>query len=406
MKKGLFVFSVLLTLASCNDKKKDQNSENSQENNFLGVYKGTLPCADCSGIEVELVLNSNKTFLYNNLYLSQDNHAYKDKGTYTINNDTLILQKGKEQTHFLIGQDKLTLLDLNKKLIKGNFASYYILNKQKKYDYAGRYDIFYNSNENYKQTVSISPEKNQYKLVFSASKIKNKENCSFTGYGEVKNDTLWVNISNDSKQKVWMYVVPSHDNLGIEVFTPKYEDRFKMMYYCGGGGSLAGKYFKSIIKAGSIGDLNASTSIEDVLKLIPSAQITKKKGEGEFVDEVYDDYEIETQNKEKLFTITPPLNNGNLKEKINRVLIESPIFKTDKGINKQSTFEDLKKAYKISRIEPIEDGIVVHVDEIKASFSISKKSLKTGWWNEKTKTVDETKIALDSHFENFILWWN
>ncbi|QYS87839.1 copper resistance protein NlpE N-terminal domain-containing protein [Flavobacterium oreochromis] len=110
-------------------------------------------------MEVELVLNSNKTFLYNNLYLSQDNHAYKDKGTYTINNDTLILQKGKEQTHFLIGQDKLTLLDLNKKLIKGNFASYYILNKQKKYDYAGRYDIFYNSNENYKQTVSISPEK-------------------------------------------------------------------------------------------------------------------------------------------------------------------------------------------------------------------------------------------------------
>ena len=36
------------------------NAKNSLD--YIGTYKGILPCADCEGIETELELNSDKTY--------------------------------------------------------------------------------------------------------------------------------------------------------------------------------------------------------------------------------------------------------------------------------------------------------------------------------------------------------
>ena len=52
---------------------------------YLGTYKGTLPCADCQGIEMELLLqeggkSKSKTFVLNQKYLGKT----VSQSTYTV----------------------------------------------------------------------------------------------------------------------------------------------------------------------------------------------------------------------------------------------------------------------------------------------------------------------------------
>ena len=74
--KIFFCFCIVLLITSC--KKENQttdlevveaktdttlvfgNEHNSQNSlDWEGVYKGILPCADCDGIETEIVINSD-----------------------------------------------------------------------------------------------------------------------------------------------------------------------------------------------------------------------------------------------------------------------------------------------------------------------------------------------------------
>ncbi len=400
MKNLFYLLLLTLLFYACQTKIKNENKKLA-----VGVYKTTYPCADCSGIEATLIIHKNKTYRYNRLYKDKKGKRYTDKGKYTIKNDILTIKADNQPVHFLIDDNILTLLDKDLKANTGTFAQYYQLKKQQKFNYAGSYGTYYESDGAYKQTLSILPKETDYEVHFSASKVKNRENCRFSGIGKIKRDTLWVDISNEKDKKIWMYIAPSHDNLGVEVFTAKFEERFQMMLYCGGGSSLAGKYIKNSITDKNIGIFNTSTTIKEVLHTLPLTQIHKKTGTGEFKDDVYDDYEIYTHNNEHLFTLTPK-DTGRIEQKINRVLVKSPFLKTEKGIHCKSTYKEIKNAYTINKIVPVREHILLIVDDINANFSISKKKLRKGWWNNKTKTVNANKIPSNATIDTFILWWN
>lgn len=127
-KQLLFVFGAALLLAACNDTKKEdvvtapevtpaevivaaeenvtpevvtpevveQNSETAFEQahtaqnslDWAGIYQGTLPCADCGGINVELTLSDNGNYLYQQTYLETRNgdQTFDEKGSFTWNN--------------------------------------------------------------------------------------------------------------------------------------------------------------------------------------------------------------------------------------------------------------------------------------------------------------------------------
>ncbi len=401
MKNLIYILFFAFLMSACAN-----NKNNTPQKPIDGIYKTTYPCADCGGIEASLTIHKNQTYLYKTLYIDGKgtNHTYK--GKYQIKDSILTIEANKTPIHFLIGNNIMTLLDANLKVNKDVFASYYQLKKQKPFHYEGNYATYFTSDDEYKQTLAISKQQaNHYKVQFSASSVKNRANCRFTGVGEIKRDTLWVNIANEKDKKVWMYIAPSHDNLGVEVFTAKFNERFKMMFYCGGGSSLAGKYIKNSITAKNVGIIQQSNTIEDVIYTLPPNQISKKVGKGEFKDDVYDDYEICNRNNKHLLTITPK-ETGKANQKINRIVVNSPFFKTAKGINCKSTYQDIKNAYTINKIEPTREHIVLIVDEINANFSIPKNKLKKGWWNKKTKTVNANKIPLKTQVDSFIIWWN
>ncbi len=402
--KQLFITLTLslLFLASCTQKEK-QKTENLD---FAGVYKGSVPCADCTRIETALTLNKDKTFVYSTVYKDKVDGAFTHKGTYEIKDSIVTIQLDNAPFHFLVGDNKMTLLGKSLTPNSGKLAPYYELKKQTKFAYAGKYATLSKSAEEYKQMLEITADqKNTYLVNFSASKVKDRANCNFSGVGTLKNDTLWVNIANEKDKEILMYIVPSHDNLGVDVFTKNFEERFQMMFYCKGGSSLAGRYLKKGITANNIGVVNNKMTIADVLQNIPLLQIQKKKGKGEFAEDIYDDYEIYSDNGQLLFTVTPK-DTANIKQKINRVLVQHPFFKTAKGIDSNSTYGAIKKAYTITKIQPTRKHIIVSVAEINADFSISKTKLRKGWWNAKTQKVNPLKIPDTAQIDSFILWWN
>jgi len=148
MKKTIFVLSIicLLTgLSACKSKNKGQvnpnanlqvatvdNSKNSLD--WAGAYSGIIPCADCPGIEVQIILNSDNTFKMTQKYQGKKNSVYSFSGTFRWNSGGNIvilngLEKDRFPNQYLVGENTLRQLDMEGNVINGNLAQNYILNK-------------------------------------------------------------------------------------------------------------------------------------------------------------------------------------------------------------------------------------------------------------------------------------
>ncbi|QLE00243.1 copper resistance protein NlpE N-terminal domain-containing protein [Galbibacter sp. BG1] len=143
--KLFITLAVALVAMSCNEKAKkqtdeattlteekvvvdDHNSENSLDWN--GVYKGTLPCADCEGIETSLTLNADKTYSSNSVYLGKEGDPIEKTGTFEWNNEgSHITLDGDAQQQYMVGENTLIKLDNEGNKIEGALADKYILNK-------------------------------------------------------------------------------------------------------------------------------------------------------------------------------------------------------------------------------------------------------------------------------------
>ena len=100
MKKLWIVLGAALLLAACNDKEVtpatiDENTtiefdkEHSAQSalDYAGVYKGQYPCADCSGIDVELTLEYNGGYDLKQTYLDVKgkDETFNESGRFTWN---------------------------------------------------------------------------------------------------------------------------------------------------------------------------------------------------------------------------------------------------------------------------------------------------------------------------------
>jgi heat shock protein HslJ len=142
-----FVFLLVplaLSLFSCTSKEaKTEPSPQTKPNvisakqtlDYLGVYKGVLPCADCEGIETLLELQDTTRFVLTTRYLGKSETPFVVRGTYGWNaNETQIQldnQKGGPYAYAVL-EGSLQQLDLQGKPITGDLASRYQLIKMKK----------------------------------------------------------------------------------------------------------------------------------------------------------------------------------------------------------------------------------------------------------------------------------
>jgi uncharacterized lipoprotein NlpE involved in copper resistance/heat shock protein HslJ len=104
---------------SSNAQAKETEAHNSRNAlDWAGVYKGTLPCADCEGIQEEIRLNEDLTYEMVMTYLGKGNDRYPDNGRFEWdeagNRIRLIsaTSSGDAERWFKVGENQLTALDI------------------------------------------------------------------------------------------------------------------------------------------------------------------------------------------------------------------------------------------------------------------------------------------------------
>jgi heat shock protein HslJ len=99
---------------------------------WVGAYGGTLPCADCERIDVEIVLRSNATFTRSMLYVGRSTSPRIDSGSFAFDEKgaliTLAGSTPREQ-RYRVEEQQLRQLAEHGTMIDGSLADSYVLRK-------------------------------------------------------------------------------------------------------------------------------------------------------------------------------------------------------------------------------------------------------------------------------------
>lgn len=99
---------------------------------YAGVYNGKIPCADCEGIKIKLVINDNKTYQKYSVYLGKSTDTLSEKGEFSWNatgtSIYLTAENGGKQG-YVVRENALVVLDQEGNIIRGELEDLYILTK-------------------------------------------------------------------------------------------------------------------------------------------------------------------------------------------------------------------------------------------------------------------------------------
>lgn len=98
---------------------------------YLGTYEGTLPGADCPGIETTLALAPNGSYTLHMKYLERET-AYDEKGAFEVKGNllTLIPSDGGQPAYYKVEENRLRHLNADRQPVTGELAEYYVLQKK------------------------------------------------------------------------------------------------------------------------------------------------------------------------------------------------------------------------------------------------------------------------------------
>jgi uncharacterized lipoprotein NlpE involved in copper resistance len=108
----------------------EHNANNSLDWN--GTYQGTLPCADCSGIDISITLNQDGTYVLEQSYQGKEDGQLKSEGQFSWDEsgNTVTLTNEDAPNQYFVGENMLMKLDMNGEKVPGELASNYNLIKQ------------------------------------------------------------------------------------------------------------------------------------------------------------------------------------------------------------------------------------------------------------------------------------
>lgn len=138
--KKILILPVLLTafMAACNNNTTTSGNDSTAQNTapgtgtpavITGTYQGTLPCADCPGMDYQISLFNDHTFSELVAYQGRGlGIASVETGTWKQTSDsTVMILKKTDSSSFLAAEGQLLLLDAKGKRIEGVLAGNYIL---------------------------------------------------------------------------------------------------------------------------------------------------------------------------------------------------------------------------------------------------------------------------------------
>lgn len=99
----------------------------------FGTYEGTLPAADCEGIETLLTINSDSTYTLQSEYIGVDDGKFLVSGVYNLIDGELlelITPSSGDKTYYKIVADGVMLSDSLGTENQGELAKHYVLKKK------------------------------------------------------------------------------------------------------------------------------------------------------------------------------------------------------------------------------------------------------------------------------------
>ena len=138
MRNLVFTSLALLGLFSCQGEGKKSPNDDSEAPSQERVYQlaafyfGTLPCADCDGIEALLTLNADvdRTFTLEERYTGKNSNT-KTKGTWTVDGDVVTLNSESGSTKYEVMEKGLVSFNTNGSKRDDATAKKYLLRKVK-----------------------------------------------------------------------------------------------------------------------------------------------------------------------------------------------------------------------------------------------------------------------------------
>lgn len=105
------------------------NAENALD--YHGSYKETLPAADCPGIVTTLTLSADGRYALHMEYLERD-VAFDEQGAFEVEGNLLVLtpDDGGQGGCYKVEENRLRMLDGDRKPITGELADHYVLQKE------------------------------------------------------------------------------------------------------------------------------------------------------------------------------------------------------------------------------------------------------------------------------------
>jgi len=140
MKGKVFIFSltvilVITGLSACSKTGGTAGVQNSKTSlDWAGVYTGTIPAADVSGINVRMQINKDNTYELTYEYLDIfDNNTFTFTGSFKWDDtgNVIIIDIADAPSYYKVAENKLIQLDMKGNLITGDLADNYVLMKNR-----------------------------------------------------------------------------------------------------------------------------------------------------------------------------------------------------------------------------------------------------------------------------------
>lgn len=107
------------------------NSQNSLD--WAGTYQGITPCADCEGIETNLVLHYDQTYELSTRYVGKSDDLIHTNGSFrwdeSGNQIILDVEENSRPSEYIIQENRIVQLDMDGNRITSDLAEAYVLEK-------------------------------------------------------------------------------------------------------------------------------------------------------------------------------------------------------------------------------------------------------------------------------------
>jgi hypothetical protein len=159
---------------------------------------------------------------------------------------------------------------------------------------------------------------------------------------------------------------------------------------------------KTLLAKNQVGLITNNTEVQEIETLFENDSVVRMDLEDRFRTQVMD-VEIYDKEGEKLLVLEPRKANDSTST-FKQIQVVSPNFKTEKGLNTDSTFKDIYQNYEIGKIQNTFMSVIVTIEDIDAFVTINKKQLPEALRTGSDIEIKASQIPDEAKIQHF--WMN